>query len=223
MIATTSRTLLRLASLAVLSTSLAFAQGPSQHDGMGGGPGGGGMGFRGGHDGMSGGFHMGGPGMWWKNPDLVAKLGLTADQQKRMEDIFLQSRIQLIHMKASLEEQELLLEPIMNANPPDNAKALAQIGKIADTRADLEKANAKMLLGIRGVLTATQWTTLHELEHRRHDGMGRDGMGRDGKDGRDGMGKGSPNAMRPHRGGPDGAQPAPGGAPTTPPPPGDIE
>jgi hypothetical protein len=37
---------------------------------------------------------------------------------------------------------------------------MAQIDKVADARADLEKANAKMLLGIRGVLTPDQWTKL---------------------------------------------------------------
>jgi len=99
-------------------------------------------------------------GMWWKNPDVVARLGLTAEQQKRIGDLFLQSRVQLIHMHASLQEEQLLLEPLLDATPLDEAKAMAQIDKIADTRADLEKANAKMLLDIRGVLTADQWTKL---------------------------------------------------------------
>ena len=99
-------------------------------------------------------------GMWWKNPDVAARIGLTAEQQKRIGDLFLQSRVQLIHMHASLQEEQLLLEPLLDATPLDEAKAMAQIDKIADTRADLEKANAKMLLDIRGVLTADQWTRL---------------------------------------------------------------
>lgn len=107
------------------------------------------------------------PGTWWKNPDLIQKLTLTPDQQKRMDDILQQSRIQLVHIKASLEEQQILLEPMLDANPPDSAKALAQIGRIADTRAELEKANAKMLLGIREVLTPDQWTKIQaEGRHR---------------------------------------------------------
>ena len=107
-------------------------------------------------------------GMWWKSPEVATRIGLTADQQKRIEDIFLQSRLQFIHMHATLEEQQLLLEPLLNTNPVDQPKALAQIDKIADTRADLEKANAKMLLSIRGVLSADQWTKL-----QAHRGMRR--------------------------------------------------
>jgi Spy/CpxP family protein refolding chaperone len=119
-------------------------------------------------------------GTWWRNPELVSRIGLTAEQQKHIDDIFLQSRVQLIHMHASLEEEQLLLEPLLNANPVDQTKALAQIGKIADTRAELEKTNAKMLLSIRAVLNADQWTKLQE----RHRGM------------RDGREMGAPGAMR---------------------------
>jgi Spy/CpxP family protein refolding chaperone len=116
---------------------------------------------------MTAGLRIGPPGMWWKNPDIVQKLSLTADQQKRMDDIFQQSRIQLIDLKANVEKQEVLLEPMLDANPPDTNKVLAQIDKVAQARADLEKANAKMLLGIRGVLSADQWT---KLQADRRDG-----------------------------------------------------
>jgi Spy/CpxP family protein refolding chaperone len=120
-------------------------------------------------EGMHSGFRIAPPGMWWKNPDLVQKLTLTPDQQKRMGDIFQQSRLQLIDLKAAVEKQEVLLEPMLGDNPPDTNKVLAQIDHIAQARAELEKANAKMLLGIRGVLTPDQWTKLQsqERENRR--------------------------------------------------------
>jgi Spy/CpxP family protein refolding chaperone len=98
--------------------------------------------------------------MWWKNPDIAQKISLTADQQKRMDDIFQQSRLQLIDLKANVEKQEVMLEPMLSANPPDTNKVLAQIDRVASARAELEKANARMLLGIRGVLSAEQWTKL---------------------------------------------------------------
>ncbi len=110
------------------------------------------------------------PGTWWKNPETISRLALTADQQKRMDDIFRQSRIQLIDVKASLEKEQLNLDPLLNANPVDSARALAEISRIADLRADLEKANAKMLLNLRSVLTADQWTKLQEDRHTRRGG-----------------------------------------------------
>jgi Spy/CpxP family protein refolding chaperone len=144
-----------------------------------------------GRRGMRPGFRVLPPGMWWRNPDLIQKLTLTADQQKRMDDIFQQSRIQLVHIKAGLEEQQILLEPMLNANPLDSAKTLAQIDHIADTRAELEKANAKMLLGIRGVLSPDQWTKLQAegRENRRKMWRDRGAGGRDGRGGSGGSGE----------------------------------
>jgi Spy/CpxP family protein refolding chaperone len=191
-----------LAAAALLSTSLAFAQGF-------GGPGG-----PGGHGDFHGGRMGSGPGggTWWKNTELATKIGLTADQTKKMDDIVQSSRIDLIHIKATLEEEQVLLEPMMNANPPDTAKTLAQIGKIADTRATLEKANAKMLLSIRSVLTADQWTKLQAERNARHEMPAHRGPGGPG---------GSQDRRGPGGSGGRGRGPAPSGgsAPATPPAP----
>jgi Spy/CpxP family protein refolding chaperone len=128
--------------------------------------------------------------MWWKNPETVSAIGLSADQQKKIEDLFTQSRVQLIDLHSALEKEQVLLEPVLDANPVDQAKAISAIDKIANTRADLEKANAKMLLSIRGVLTPEQWTKLQT--QRPH-----------------GRGPGGPDAKREPRGprGPRGGQP----------------
>jgi len=148
------------------------AHGPQAPDGRGrdGDGRGGEMRGHGMHGGMEG---LLPPGTWWRNPEIANRIGLTAEQQKHIDEIFLRSRVELIHMHASLEEAQLLLEPLLNANPVDQAKALAQIGKIADTRAELEKTDAKMLLSIRAVLNADQWTKLQE----RHKGMRGGGEG----------------------------------------------
>ncbi len=120
-------------------------------------------GFRGAQGGgLGAGFRIAPGGMWWKNPMVVQRLALTPEQTKKMDGIFEQSRLQLIDLKANVEKQNALLEPLLSANPPDTAKALAQIDKVAEARAELEKADARMLLGIRGVLTPEQWTKLHE-------------------------------------------------------------
>jgi Spy/CpxP family protein refolding chaperone len=199
-------------SILLLSAPFVFAQAPGQPSNQEGGPPPGAFGP---HDGPDRGMHgpqdrgqrdgrmhdEGGPdgldglhvppGTWWRNPEVVSRISLTPDQVKHIDSIFLESRVQLIHMHASLEEEQLRLEPLLAGNSFNQQAALAQISKIADTRADLEKANAKMLLEIRAVLTGDQWTKLQQ-----HRGGPR-GMG----------GPGGPNA--PHgAGGPNGT-PAP--------------
>jgi len=145
-------------------------------------------------------------GAWWKNPNMVSQLGLSADQQKHLDDILLQSRLQLIQLKASLEEEQVKLEPLLNASSFDQANAYSQISKIADLRAGLEKANAKMLLSLRAVLTADQWTKLQTQRHMMHREGGPNGFpGRRNPDG------GPAPIVRPgSAGGPAGTEEGPG-------------
>src|ERR1035438_1713523 len=84
-----------------------------------------------------------GMGRWWKNPEMVEKLGVTADQQKKMDDIFQQHRLKLIDLNASVEREEVTLEPMMAADQPDEARIVAQIDKVAQARAELEKARSE--------------------------------------------------------------------------------
>jgi Spy/CpxP family protein refolding chaperone len=100
------------------------------------------------------------PGTWWNNADTVTRLSLTKDQQKKMDDIFQQFRLTLIDLNASLSKEELIMDPLIAAERLDEVKILAQIDRIAQARAELEKANSRMLLAIRQSLTMEQWTRI---------------------------------------------------------------
>jgi periplasmic protein CpxP/Spy len=183
------------------STGLAAAQGP-------GGPGG-----PGGHDGwgrppMERTFHDGQFGRWWDNPHMALALSLTDDQKKKMDDIFQQHRPNLIDLHAALEKQEVLMQPMIEADQPDEAQTLAQIDKVAQARAELEKANARMLFDIRKTLTADQWQKLKAM-HAEHGDHGMRGP-RDGHAGPAGP-RGPGNWQRHNQGPPppqDGNAPA---------------
>ncbi len=141
-------------------------------------------------------------GRWWDNPAMAQKLGLNADQQKKMDDIFQQSRLKLIDAHAALQKEETVMEPLIGADQPDESKVLSQIDRVAQARAELEKTNARMLLGLRRVLTPDQWK---KLQAERMDHHGPDGMEgrRHGEEGR-------------MHGGPE-VPPPPGGAGSQPP------
>jgi Spy/CpxP family protein refolding chaperone len=96
-------------------------------------------------------------GKWWTRPQMVQRLGLTGDQVKKMDDTFQQFRLKLIDYNATVQKEEAIMEPLLGAEQPDEAKIIAQIDKVAQARAELEKTNARMLLGIRRVLTLEQW------------------------------------------------------------------
>jgi periplasmic protein CpxP/Spy len=106
-------------------------------------------------------------GRWWDNPRLAQQLAITDQQRQKMDDIFQQHRLHLIDLQANLEKQEVILQPLIESDQPDEGKILAQIDSVAQARAELEKANARMLLGIRRVLTQDQWEKL-KLIHQQH-------------------------------------------------------
>ena len=114
-------------------------------------------------------------GAWWREASWIRTLELTPDQRKKMDDAFLQNKIRLIDLDAALEKEETLLEPLVeNIRPEDEAKILAQIDKVADARAGLEKANARWLLAIRQILTQDQWSKLQVNRKKSIFGNGYD-------------------------------------------------
>jgi Spy/CpxP family protein refolding chaperone len=139
-------------------------------------------------------------GRWWKNADVVQKLGLTDEQVQRIEKIFQDHRLRLIDVRANLERAEVTLQPMIESDNPDEAAVMKQIDKVAAQRAELEKANAQMLFAVRRVLGPEQWKKLQALQPQGRTRMGIPGAPPPGG-GRRGGGPGP------------GAGPGPGGAP----------
>src|SRR5271157_6182137 len=109
------------------------------------------------------GMGLRGPGKWWKDSELMRKIGVSDEQVQKIEQIFQDHRLELIDLHAALEKQEAILEPLVEADQPDESKVIAQIQRVAQSRANLEKSNAQMLLAIRRVLTVDQWKKLRDL------------------------------------------------------------
>ena len=115
-------------------------------------------------------LHVGPHGRWWNDPEFVKLLELSPDQQKKMEDVFEQSRPSLTDLSGQLRAEEGKMLPLLAVDQPDESKVLAEIDHVAQIRAELEKANARMLLGLRRVLTQDQWKKLQANDPGRHGG-----------------------------------------------------
>jgi Spy/CpxP family protein refolding chaperone len=193
---------LGIAMAGVLFTGTAFAQAPAS-----GGPGPG-MGF---------GDHRppferamtaaGEHGRWWNNPKVAERLKLTDAQRKAMDDTLLQHRETLVDLRGALEKSELELEPMMKEDQPNESQILAQIDKVAQARAELEKANARFLLAIRSKLTPEQWKQLQADRAARQAAREQGGPGR----GNWHPGARQREGMPPASGDGQGAPPPPGG------------
>jgi periplasmic protein CpxP/Spy len=125
-------------------------------------------------------------GRWWNSPKMVERLKLSDDQRKAMDDIFQNHREKLIDLRATLEKAEVAMEPLVRADQPNESAVMTQVDKVAQARAELEKANARFLFALRAKLTPEQWKQVQEFRHN-HDEMRRewrrDGRGRGDRQG----------------------------------------
>jgi Spy/CpxP family protein refolding chaperone len=162
---------------------------------------------------------FGGGGQFWNNPNTVKQLNLTDDQRKAMDGILQEHKMTLVDLEATLKKAELGMQPLMKADEPNQAAILAQIDKVAQARAELEKGNARFLLALRSKLTPDQWKQLQTMRenHMQHGQMHGEERGRWGQGGpRPGMGgrgMGGPGGQFHGRQGPPPAGSAPQGAP----------
>jgi protein CpxP len=121
----------------------------------------------------------GAEGRWWNNPKVAERLKLSDNDRQAMDQILLDHRKDLIDRRATVDKAELDLEPLIAADQPNESQILAQIDKVAQARAELEKANARFLLAIRARLSPDQWKELkawraERMEQRRNWQGGRE-------------------------------------------------
>ena len=138
-------------------------------------------------------------GRWWNNPNIVEKLKLTDDQRKAMDQIFQAHREKLVDLRANVEKAEIEMEPLVRADQPNEAAVMAQIDKVAQARAELEKANARFLFELRAKLTPEQWKQVQDFRHN-HEGMRREWR----RGGDHGTGKDNDQGAPPPSNGPQG-------------------
>lgn len=100
---------------------------------------------------------------WWQSEHYIKELGLTAEQTRRMEEIFQKALPTLKVQKTALDEAEAKFERLVERG--DDSQVMEQVNLVEAARADLNKTRTLMLLGMRKVLTRDQWarfTALHQ-------------------------------------------------------------
>jgi len=114
---------------------------------------------------MRAGLQFGPPGQkWWDDKSFAKNLKLRPEQQSRMDSIFEQNRNALLSHLQTLQQAESQMEEVSRSPSPDETALFAQIDRVAQARADLEKANTHMLLQLRKEMDADQ---INRLEKHR--------------------------------------------------------
>jgi Spy/CpxP family protein refolding chaperone len=112
---------------------------------------------------------------WWQSDRYKTELMLTADQSKRLEEIFQQALPKLRAQMKTLETAEAELERLVQRG--DDSSVMAQVARVETARGELNTSRTMMLLAMRKLLTSDQWIkfgALHKaLEHDREQALQR--------------------------------------------------
>lgn len=127
------------------------------------------------HDGMRSGKWMGrgmgagfdgAPGamMLIRNAE---KIGLTADQKAKIEDMSTRFQTERIDKKAELEKARVQLRALMAKDKPVQADVLAGIDKVTKLQGDLKKMQYTHHVSVRDLLTTEQQEKIKSLRTER--------------------------------------------------------
>jgi Spy/CpxP family protein refolding chaperone len=109
---------------------------------------------------MRGGLQLGPPIRWWDDKHYAKNLHLRADQKKRMDGLFDENRANLVNRYETLQQEESKMEVLSHAQALDESALFTQIDRVAQARADLEKATTHVMLQVRKEMDPDQITRL---------------------------------------------------------------
>ena len=106
-------------------------------------------------------------GKWWKRPRIAAAIGLTPEQEKQLDQIFVRTRPKLIDLKAEVEKREFEFQTAMEDGATVDRAVIAQrIEAREEARAKLQKELVLMVLDMKQVLHKEQWDRLTRMQQQ---------------------------------------------------------
>ena len=109
------------------------------------------------------------PGKWWRRTEVVQQLGLTAEQQDRLDEIFRSAASGLIDAKAEVEKAQVALRGEIDRADVQRQDVMRVAAHLNAARGALFERELAMLLDMRAVLSREQWNRMREHLDRMHD------------------------------------------------------
>ncbi len=114
------------------------------------------------------------PGKWWRLPDTAEKHGITAVEQQKLDDLYLESRRKMIDLKGALEKEMLDLELLMDNTEFDEKAASEKYREVQNARTELSLERFHFFIEVRKLLGNERYQELkqkyRELRRSRRPG-----------------------------------------------------
>jgi len=99
-------------------------------------------------------------GKWWRRPEIIRQLGLTEEQQTRLDTVFRGAANDLIDLKAEVDKRTIELRGDLDQSQLNRASIQKVAERLNDARSRLFSRELSMLVDMRGVLTDDQWNRM---------------------------------------------------------------
>ncbi|HYC88063.1 MAG TPA: periplasmic heavy metal sensor [Thermoanaerobaculia bacterium] len=106
------------------------------------------------------------PGKWWRRPELIQQLQLTADQQERLDEVFRGAANELIDTKADIDKLHVAIRGELDRPQLRRGELQRLAGQLSAARGRLFERELMMLVDMRSVLTDQQWTRIRTFLDR---------------------------------------------------------
>ncbi|MFC1813202.1 Spy/CpxP family protein refolding chaperone [Thermodesulfobacteriota bacterium] len=91
-------------------------------------------------------------GKWWHSPKASEKLNLSSEETNQLDEKFLESRRNLIDLKAAVEKERLELDALMDKEPLNESSVMIRFKKLETARANLAAERFKFILEVRKII-----------------------------------------------------------------------
>ncbi|HTJ29259.1 MAG TPA: hypothetical protein VL346_02075 [Acidobacteriaceae bacterium] len=102
-------------------------------------------------------------GRWWDDKSVIRSIGITRDQQRRMDTIFDANKSAILSSYKNFLKEQAHLDTVNKDPKADQAATFAAIDAVNNARSSLQKATAQMFLAIRHEMSSAQLEKLEKL------------------------------------------------------------
>ena len=100
---------------------------------------------------------------------LAQQVGLSADQERAIQDLVYKANLAKIDIKARRDRAELTLRQLLNQTSFDDKAVHTALEDLNSAEADLRRNRVELVLAIRKLCNAEQWTSLQALWLAKED------------------------------------------------------
>ena len=109
------------------------------------------------------------PGKWWRRPEIIQQLQLTANQQERLDEVFRGAANELIDSKADIEKLHVAIRGELDRAQIRKGELQRLASQLSAARGRLFERELMMLVDMRAVLNDQQWTRIRTFLDRAQD------------------------------------------------------